>query len=91
LVRSTLAIYITLSAVAVVGIAQILYWKLVVSSEGAADRAAADGSRPEPGLGPMDAWAGAEAHALGPVEPWAGLEDDAREPERTAEPVLVGA
>ncbi|MGZ4167596.1 MAG: hypothetical protein ACXVSE_08815 [Solirubrobacteraceae bacterium] len=28
--KSTLAIYITLSAIAVVAIAQILYWKLVI-------------------------------------------------------------
>jgi hypothetical protein len=33
LVRSTLAIYITLFAVAVVAVAQILYWKLVIARD----------------------------------------------------------
>jgi hypothetical protein len=33
LVRSTLAIYITLSAVAVVAVAQILYFKLVIARD----------------------------------------------------------
>lgn len=31
--RSTLAIYITLSAVAVVAVAQILYWRLVIARD----------------------------------------------------------
>ncbi|MFL5864254.1 MAG: hypothetical protein ACJ780_26380 [Solirubrobacteraceae bacterium] len=38
--RSTLAVYVTLFAVAVVAVAQILYWKLVIARDpapGAAD------------------------------------------------------
>ena len=43
--RSTLAIYITLFAVAVVAIAQILYWKLVVTRDQAVTEEIRDAER----------------------------------------------
>jgi hypothetical protein len=83
LVRSALAIYITLFAITSVAIAQILYWKLVINRHGAASDAA-----PEvPDMG----W------ALEPVDPWTGFEADAvepvlvPEPARVREPALLGA
>jgi hypothetical protein len=80
LVKSTLAIYITLLAVVVVAAAQILYWKLVVTREEVcADDVRDAGWLPEPVM----AW------------PQIELETDepgfAAEPVRVAEPALVAA
>ena len=84
--RSTLAIYITLSVVAVVAIAQILYFKLVLARQRAASEEAPDmGWLHEPidayiGLGPDDM-----ELALA-IEPMPGAEATF-----VAEPVLVAA
>ncbi len=73
--RSALAIYITLFAITLVAIAQILYWKLVINRDGAAGEAA-------PEVADMG-W------AREPVDPWAGFEADALAPALLAEPVPV--
>lgn len=84
--RSTLAIYITLSAVAVVAIAQILYFKLVLARQRAASEEAPD-------MGwlyePIDAYIGIGAEDMEPalaIEPM-----PVAEPTFVAEPVLVAA
>ena len=61
--RSTLAIYITLFAVAVVAVAQILYWKLVVAhDEVCAEEACATEWLPES----LMAWSELELEAVEP-------------------------
>lgn len=80
--RSALAIYITLSAVAVVAIAQILYWKLVINRESGAGDLAPD-SPDMVWLETVDTWAEFEADAVEPVE--------LIEPGLVSEPVLLGA
>jgi hypothetical protein len=74
----TLAIYITLAAIAIVAIAQILYWKLVIAAEDVAGQSAGREDFPD-----MD-WLSE------PVQPWVGLEVDDAEPARVGEPVLAG-
>jgi hypothetical protein len=91
LVRSALAIYITLFAITSVVIAQILYWRLVISRHGAADaaREVTDMGGPLEPVEPVEPWAGLEADALAPVlvsEPVPALE-----PMRVREPLLSGA
>jgi hypothetical protein len=83
LVRSPLAIYITLFAVASVAIAQILYWKLVITRRGTAGDAAPEVADMGSALEPVDPWAGFAADASEPVP--------VSEPGRVREPVLVGA
>ena len=74
--RSTLAIYITLFAVAVVAVAQILYWKLVIArDESRAQEACATEWLPDS----LVAW------------PELELELEAVEPQFAAEPVLAAA
>lgn len=84
--RSTLAIYITLSAVAVVAIAQILYFKLVL-----ARRRAASEEAPDMGwlYEPIDAYIGGR---VDDIDPALGTEPlPVAEPGYVAEPVLVAA
>jgi hypothetical protein len=73
----TLAIYITLAAIAIVAVAQILYWKLVIATD---DLTCQDAGRED--FPDMD-W------LCEPVQPWVGLEADA-EPALVGEPVLAG-
>ncbi len=81
--RSTLAIYITLFAVAVMAIAQIVYWKLVINREAAPGDAAPKG----PAMG----W------ALEPIDPCGGFAAETAEvllgsePALVSEPVVFGA
>jgi hypothetical protein len=82
LVRSALAVYITLFAIALVAIAQILYWKLIVNREGGAGDAAPEIPDMSWALEPVDPCAGFEADVLEPVP--------VSEPVRVREPVLVG-
>ena len=78
LVRATLAIYITVSAIVVVAVAQILYWKLVIAAEDVTRQDAARADIPN-----LD-W----LHE--PVQAWVGLEADHPEPVLVGEPVLAG-
>jgi hypothetical protein len=75
LVRPTLAIYITLFAVAVMAIAQIVYWKLVINREAAPGDAAPKG--------PAMDW------ALEPIDPRDGFAADTAEPLLVSEPAVV--
>jgi hypothetical protein len=74
----TLAIYITLAAIAIVAVAQILYWKLVIAAEDVTCQDATHEDFPD-----MD-W------LCEPVQPWVGLEVDDTEPALVSEPVLAG-
>lgn len=88
--RSTLAIYITLSAVAAVAIAQILYFKLVLARQRAV-------SEDVPDMGwlyePMDAYIGVGAADMEPaLEPLPVAEPGyVEEPGYVAEPALAAA
>jgi hypothetical protein len=91
-VRSTLAIYITLFAVAVVAIAQILYFKLVLARGHAASE-----DVPEMGWSyePIDACIGVGVDDMEPalaIEPVPVAEPAlVAEPAFVAEPVLLAA
>jgi hypothetical protein len=86
LVRSTLAIYITLFAVTLVAIAQILYFKLVLSRRRTAPEAASDtGWLYEP----VDACIGVGVHSLDAA--LASEPPPVAEPAFAAEPVLLAA
>ncbi len=78
LVRATLAIYITVAAIVIVAVAQILYWKLVIAVEDVTRRDAAREDLPD-----LD-W------LTEPVQSWVGLEADDAEPVLVGEPVLAG-
>jgi hypothetical protein len=92
LVRSTLAIYITLSAVAVVAIAQFLYFKLVLSRQQPASEDVADmGWMHEPinagiGVGVDDIEEALEPERVPVTEP-----AFVAEPAFAAEPALLAA
>ena len=75
--RNSLAIYITLSLVVAVAIAQLLYWKLVIARENRVDEHPIDSLD-------MD-W------LCEPVQAWVGLEADEAAPVPAGDPVLVGA
>jgi hypothetical protein len=75
-VRDALAIYITLLLIVTVAIAQLLYWRLVITREDVAG----DGI---PDLPDLD-WLQER------VDAWAALEADEAEPALVGEPVLVG-
>jgi hypothetical protein len=77
-VRATLAIDITVAAIVIVAVAQILYWKLVITAQDVTRRDAAREQIPD-----MD-W------LREPVEPWVGLEADDAGPALVGEPVLAG-
>jgi hypothetical protein len=76
-VRNALAIYITLSLIATVAIAQLLYWKLVVTCEHRVDDQSIDSFD-------MD-W------LCESVEAWVGLEADDAQPVPVDDRVLVSA
>jgi hypothetical protein len=78
LVRATLAIYITVAAIVIVAVAQILYWKLVIAEADGTRRDAAREQIPD-----MD-W------LREPVEPWVGSDADDAGPVQVGEPVLAG-
>lgn len=85
LVRVTLAIYITLFAIALVAVAQILYWKLVIAREGVAINEVPETNPvPEMPAIPDMAWLGE------PAESWVGFEGDDMAPALAGDPVLVG-
>jgi hypothetical protein len=75
-VRDTLAIYITLSLIATVAVAQFLYFRLVIVREGANGDDTTD-------TVDLD-W------LYESVEAWVGMEADECEPASVGDPVLVG-
>jgi hypothetical protein len=75
-VRQTLAIYITLSLIVTVAIAQLIYWKLVIAREDDACEATTD-------TFDLD-W------LFESSQTWVGLEADEPEPVPVGDPVLVG-
>jgi hypothetical protein len=78
LVRAMLAIYITVAAIVIVAVAQILYWKLVITVQDVTRPDAAGEQIPD-----MD-W------LREPVETWVGLDADDAGPALVGEPVLAG-
>jgi hypothetical protein len=85
LVRVTLAIYITLFAIALVALAQILYWKLVIAREGVAIDHVPETSRmPEMDRIPDMDW------LRDPAESWVGFEADDMAPTLAGDPVPAG-
>jgi hypothetical protein len=85
LVRVTLAIYITLFAIASVAVAQTLYWKLVIAREGVAiDQVPETNRMPEMDDIPDMDW------LHDPAESWVGFEADDMAPALAGDPVLVG-
>jgi hypothetical protein len=76
-VRNTLAIYITVSLIATVALAQLLYWRLVITRENRVADEPIDGFD-------MD-W------LYESVEAWVGLEADDAQPVPVDDPVLVSA
>lgn len=79
MVTVMLAIYITLFAVALMAVAQVLYWKLVIAREGVASAGV-----PEADQTPDMEW------LREPAEPWVGFEADDVEPARVGDPVPAG-
>jgi hypothetical protein len=79
MVRVTLAIYITLFAVALMAVAQVLYWRLVIAPEGDASAGV-----PQPDRMPDMDW------LREPAEPWVGFEVDDMEPALVGDPVAAG-
>jgi hypothetical protein len=84
-VRATLAIYITLFAIALMAVAQILYWKLVIVRQGVAiDHVPETKGMPEMDRMPDMAW------LRGPADSWVGSEADDMAPTPAGDPVPVG-
>lgn len=75
----TLAIYITLFAIALVAVAQIVYWKLVITRDGVAIE-----EMPELDRMPDLDWLREQAQS------WAEFEVDDTEPALVGDPVLAG-
>lgn len=74
--RDALAIYVTLSLIVLVAIAQLLYWKLVIAREHVVGDEIPD-------ISDMD-WLRQS------VEAWVGFEADEAEPAPVGDPVLAG-
>jgi hypothetical protein len=93
LVRSTLAIYITLSAVAVVAVAQILYFKLVIARETARADDASDAMPRADTMQLADALVAWPEIAMEAAELRLAAETTlaAAEARSAAEPVLIAA
>jgi hypothetical protein len=79
LVRVTLAIYITLFAIALVAVGQLLYWKLVIARQGAATEGMPEMDR----IPDMD-WLHEQAQS------WVQFEVDDPQSALASGPVLAG-